>query len=179
MFAMKKEKYIKRLAVPLLIFLILLLLVLTCEFAYMTKNAYSNWVVNRFNVQERVYESINSLYARLQILIFLSSLLILSVWGLFRTVRPADRAGRMSSLCRKNGLYLAILFAISFLVLFLMERAAVGRIAAAVETSEVPASLRDRRLHGQLMIGAMLSAEAAVLFLISWIRGRKESGTKQ
>ena len=176
MFAMKKEKYIKRLAVPLLIFLIMLLLVLTCEFAYMTKNAYSNWVVNRFNVQERVYESINSLYARLQILIFLSSLLILSVWGLFRTVRPADRAGRMSSLCRKNGLYLAILFAISFLVLFLMERAAVGRIAAAVETSEVPASLRDHRLRGQLMIGAMLSAEAAVLFLISWIRGRKRAG---
>ena len=176
MFAMKKEKYIKLLAVPLLIILAVLLTFLTGESAYMTKNAYSSWVVNRFNVQERVYEAIDTLYAMLQMLVCSSSLLILSVWGLIRTVRPADRAGRMSSLCRKNGLYLAILFAIGFLVLFLMERAALGRIAAAVETSEVPAFLRDHRLRGQLMIGAMLSAEAAVLFLISWIRGRKRAG---
>ena len=163
---MKKESFIRRFAVPLLIILAVLLTVLTGSFAYMTKNACSSWVVNRFNVQERVYEAIGTLYASLQMLVFSSSLLIFTVWGLFRTIRPAN-------------LYLAILFAIGFVVLFLLDRAALGRIAAAVETSEVPASLRDRRLHGQLMIGAMLSAEAAVLFLISWIRGRKESGTKQ
>ena len=176
---MKKESFIRRFAVPLLIILAVLLTVLTGSFAYMTKNACSSWVVNRFNVQERVYEAIGSLYASLQMLVFSSSLLIFTVWGLFRTIRPANHSGRISTFCRKNGLYLAILFAIGFVVLFLLDHAALGRIAAAVETSEVPASLRDRRLHGQLMIGAMLSAEAAVLFLISWIRGRKESGTKQ
>ena len=174
---MKKESFIRRFAVPLLIILAVLLTVLTGSFAYMTKNACSSWVVNRFNVQERVYEAIGSLYASLQMLVFSSSPLIFTVWGLFRTIRPANHSGRISSFCRKNGLYLAILFAIGFVVLFLLDRAALGRIAAA--TSEVPASLRDRRLHGQMMIGAMLSAEAAVLFLISWIRGRKESGTKQ
>ena len=173
---MKKESFIKRFAVPLLIILAVLLTFLTGESAYMTKNAYSSWVVNRFNVQERVYEAIDTLYAMLQMLVCSSSLLILSVWGLIRTVRPADRAGRISTFCRKNGLYLAIIFAVLFLVLFLMERAALGRIAVAVETSEVPASLRDHRLRGQLMIGAMLSAEAAVLFLIFWIRGRKRAG---
>ena len=50
---MKKESFIKRFAVPLLIILAVLLTFLTGESAYMTKNAYSSWVVNRFNVQER------------------------------------------------------------------------------------------------------------------------------
>ena len=82
---MKKESFIRRFAVPLLIILAVLLTVLTGSFAYMTKNACSSWVVNRFNVQERVYEAIGTLYASLQMLVFSSSLLIFTVWGLFRT----------------------------------------------------------------------------------------------
>ena len=65
---MKKESFIKRFAVPLLIILAVLLTFLTGESAYMTKNAYSSWVVNRFNVQERVYEVCHAADAGLLVL---------------------------------------------------------------------------------------------------------------
>ncbi len=165
----------RRVKISILMILILILLYITGEGALMTKRAYSDYVVNRLNVQERQYESLSMLFSYAQILIFSFSLLALSGYALFRAIRPSRGPGKVGVFFRRNGLYLAVGFLILFVVLFVLDRAAIGRIRNTVETSEVPAALRDRMLSSHLQIGAELAAEGSILSLVPWLRNRKRS----
>ena len=150
--------------------LTVLLVCLTVACAGLTGRAWSDWVVNRRNVQERLYEAVDMLFASVMLLILSATLLCAAAAGLVRALRPAKTPGRITRFFRQKGLYPALGFMALFIVFFLLGRAALGRIDAAVETSEVPAALHDHLLYGWMAIGAELAAIGAILSVIPWIR---------
>ena len=164
-----KTKGIKWWKVVLFLPLTAFLGCMTGSFAMTARNAYSDWVVNQYNVQERMYNALRWLFVSVQLLICSATLLALSVFGLFHSLRPREGKGKAALFFKRRGLILAIAFVILFTLFFLLDRAAWGRIAATVETDEVPAALSDHRLSGWLEIGAELMAEGAIISLVSWI----------
>ena len=162
--------------------LTVLLVVLTVSCAGMTRRAWGDWVVNRHNVQERLYESVDMLFASVLLLILSAALLCAAVWALVRAVRPGKAPGRTARFFRQKGLYPALAFAALSIAFLIAGRLALGRIASTVETSEVPAALHDHRLRGWMAIGAELAAFGAALCLVPWIRGklaaRAENGAR-
>lgn len=160
----------------LLFVLTLLLLALTILLAFETARAYRDWQLNRYSVQERLYEAVGLFYAFVQLLVLSASLLALSAAALARVFRPGlgEKAVRW---VRKRWVPLTLAAVLMFAVLFAADRSAAGRIAGTVETSEAPATLSDRVLRGRLQIGAELAAEAAILFLIWGVRGRRKKNT--
>ena len=111
------------------------------------------------------------------LLVFSAFLLALSARFLIRVLKPSKKAGKITDFLKRRGIYLGIVFLGVFALLVLLDLAAHGRIAAAVETSEVPAALSDHILSGWLKIGAELAAAGAILSLVQGISARK--GLKQ
>ena len=167
-----KRTNMKRWNLALFILFVLLLACLTGMCAVMTKDAYGDWMRNRYSVQERLYESIGLFFGYTQMLIFSAVLLALAVCRLVRIFRPRKAPGRASRFFKKRGLFIALACAAGFILFFLLDRAAIARIKNTVETSEVPAALHDYRMSGWLEIGAELSALGTVVSLGLWIRSR-------
>lgn len=167
-----KTKEIKWQKVVLFLLLTAFLGYMTGSFAITVRYAYNDWVVNRYNVQERVYYALRWLFGSVQLLICSATLLALSIFGLIHSLRPREGKGKAALFFKRRGLILAIAFAVLFALLFLLDRAAWGRIAATVETDEVPAALSDHRLSVWLEIGAELMAEGGIISLVAWIWNR-------
>lgn len=155
------------------------LLYLTWSTAFLTKIAYSDWKVNRFSVQERLYEAVDMYFAYAQMLVLVAVLLILTIRCLIRTVKQPREPGKILRFLRQKGHYLAMGFVGLFILLFLLDRAVLTGITNTVETSEVPEALFGHILFGRLTIGAELDVIGAVISLVSWIRGRKERKHKR
>ena len=174
-----KNKTLKwwKAALAALVAAFLVCMTITC--AVMTKRAYSDWIVNRNNVQEALYESLSMLFAYVQLLILFGTLSVIVVRWLVRMIRTPKSPGKVSLFFQRYNLLLAILFAVFFILFFLLDRAAWGRIASTVETSEVPAALHDYVLRGWLGIGAELSAEGGIISLVSWLRNRHKKRIEQ
>ncbi len=167
---MKKKTIRLVLLIPLTAFLVCL----TGMLVFMAKNAYGDWIVNRYNVQERLYEAVGMFFAYLQMLVFSAFVLALSAWLLIRALKPSEKAGKITDFLSCRGICLGIGFLGIFALLLLLDLAAQGRIAATVETSEVPAALSDHILSGWLRLGAELAAAGAGLSLVSGLRARKK-----
>lgn len=75
--------------------LAVLLLYLTVKSAFFVELDYGRWIVNRGNVQERLYESIDMLYLSIELLGFMSSLLALTVRSLLRALCPERPLGKL------------------------------------------------------------------------------------
>ena len=148
-----------------------LMLFLTFTFSGMTGDAFRTWQLNRMEVQERLYESVAMFYAYLQMLIFAVLLLAVCVRGLLRALRPPLRPDRLSLWLDRRGLWLALILAALFALFFVLDRAVLQRIYSTPETSEVPATLGDRRLSCRLQIGAELAAFGAVVSFVPGLRG--------
>ena len=168
-----KEVTAKRVKLIIRILLTAFSACLSAICAVMTKRAFDNLAVNRYNVQERLYEAVDTFYGYLQFLVFFITLLGLTGFELRKIVCPGRPARRFTGFVRQRGLPLMLSFSALFVVLLLLDRATLGRIAGTVETSEVPAALSDHKRSGKLEIGAELSFEAAVITMISWMRSKK------
>ena len=144
----------------------------TKECFLMTKWAHGDMIVNWRNVQERMYEAIHMFFTSAQFLILSTSLLVVSVCGLVRTIIPSEGSGKIGCFMGRHGLIVTIVFAVLFILLFLFAAAAIVRIRNTAEINEVPAALHDHLLLGWLGIVAEVSAESAVLSLILWIRNK-------
>lgn len=168
-----KKNTAKWVRAALLVIWTAFLLNLTWTGAKMTKYAYSDWMANRGNVQERLYEAVYMFFAYAQMLVFEAALLFFSIRRLILTVRQPKGPGRITRWIRQKGIYLAIGFTGLFILLVLPDIAAHWRILHTVETNEAPAAIHDYLLSGKLEIGAELAAIGAVTSFVSWRRGRK------
>ena len=122
------------------------LLYLTAESAFFVELDYGRWKVNRWNVQDRLYESISMFYFSIQLLVLAASLLALTV--------------------------------LLVLLLFLIGRD-LHTIRTTVETCEVPAVELEHHRCGQLGIAAEISFLAALISLVSGIKGRKSAAAER
>jgi len=155
------------------------LLYLTVESAFFLETDYGRWIVNRGNVQERLYESIDMLYLFIQFFVLMASLLALTVHALFRVLHPERQPGKIVRFLRKRGLLLALLFTVLLIALLLLIGHNVQTIRTTVETSEVPAALREHHRVGWLGIAAEISFLAALISFVSGIKGRKHAALER
>ena len=155
------------------------LLYLTAESAYFVEADYGQWRVNRGNVQERIYESIDMLYLSIQFLLLMISLLVLTVHALLLALHPERQPGIIVRFLRKRGLLLALLFTVLLIALLLLIGHNVQTIRTTVETSEVPAALREHHRVGWLGIAAEISFLAALISFVSGIKGRKHAALER
>ena len=145
---------------------------LTWTVASMTARAYEQWQLNQYSVQERLYEAVDMFFAYALILVLCLSALVFSICRLVSTLRPAKNAGRITRFIRRHGVCPVLVFAALSVILCLLDHGVLARIAATPEISEVPASLSDHVLSGWLHIATVLTAECAILAMISWLRNR-------
>ena len=155
------------------------LLYLTAESAYFVEADYGQWRVNRGNVQERLYESIDRLYLSIQLLVLMASLLALTVCALFRALHPKRQPGKIVRFLRKRGLFLTLLFTVLLIALLFLIGHDVQTIRTTVETSEVPAALREHHWAGRLGIVAEISFLAELISFVSGIKGRKHTALER
>ena len=156
---------------------VLILAVLTCVLVcmtgllgHMTVQAWHEWQLNRYSVQERLYEAVALYYSYVLMLIPVASLLAFALRALIRTLRGKHSSGVVTEFMEKHGLRVALVLTGILILLIILHRSAVNRILSAVETSEVPAALSDYVLSGRLAAAALVSAEGAVYSFVCWIR---------
>ena len=144
----------------------------TKELCKMVKWSHGDMIVNWRNVPERLYEAIYMFFGDLQFLILSASLLVISICGMVHTLILPEGSGRISCFMARRGSTVTIIFTILLLLFILLSVAVLVRIRNTVEIDEFPAARDDRILFGWLCIGAELTAELAVLSLVSWKRSR-------
>ena len=147
------------------------LLYLTVESAFFVELDYGRWIVNRWNVQDRLYESISMFYFSIQLLVLATSLLTLTVHALLRVLRPEKPLGKLTCLLRKRGLPLALAFTVLLVLLLFLIGRDLHTIRTTVETCEVPAVELEHHRSGQLGIAAEISFLAVLISLVSGIKG--------
>lgn len=138
---------------------------------------WGRWITNRRNVQERVYESISMLFITLKLLVLSVSLLLLTGLGLIRACRPTMPPGKITLYLRRNGYRLATVLAVFFVVFKTICQIDMYSIRHAVETSEVPAILREHYRSGWFGLAAEITVLCLVISLVSGIKGRKTKKT--
>lgn len=140
----------------------------TLTLAGMTMDALGDWRMNRFSVQERLYEAVDWFFVCAQMLLPAFFLLVFSlclvIHALGKGKGPGSGEGGIRTLWPAFG------FAVFFLLLFLLNRETLGKMAGTAERSEVPAALRDHVRSGWQGIGMELAALGLVLSLAAWIR---------
>lgn len=165
-----------RLKTVLLLALAVLTGAATVALMPVTLRAWETWRLNLFSVQERLYEAVGMFFAWAQMLFLCVCAFGLALWGLVRTLRPSRRTGRVMRFLREKGLYAGLLLAVVCLALCLADRQVLSRIAQTAETSEVPATLSERVLSGQLRLAAEAVACSAAVCLGAFFHGRKSGG---
>lgn len=163
-------KWIK---ICLLGILVAFLLYLTVESAFFVELDYGRWKVNRWNVQGMLYESISMFYFSIQLLVLAASLLALTVHALLRALRPERQLGMLTRFLRERGLPLALVFTVLLVLLLFLIGRDLHTIRTTVETCEVPAVELEHHRSGQLGIVVEISFLAALISLVSGIKGWK------
>ncbi len=149
------------------------LLYLTAESAFFVELDYGRWQVNRWNGQDRLYESISMLYFSIQLLVLMASLLALTVHALLRALRPERQLGKLTCFLRERGLPLTLVFTVLLVLLLFLIGRDLHTIRTTVETCEVPAVELEHHRSGQLGIVVEISFLAALISLVSGVKGWK------
>ena len=173
----KKFTQIKKLVLPSCLTGFMIYTSYTCFFNLWTE--YKRWIVNRFNVQERLYESINSLNAALQAIVSTISLLFASVLVLIQRLRPQKSPLKALNFLTQHGFSLSLLFTALFSGSLIIDRININTIRNTKDICKVPAVRREYYRSMWLELVAELFFEGVLVSLIFGIRGnRKHSKDK-
>lgn len=147
-------------------------LYLSAEVAQMLRNNYSNWIVNRDDVQTRAYEALGLLSLAADALLISVSCFIASLRSLIHCFFPPKRPSIFARLTARYGGYPALISFVIFAILCLVQVALGNMIGNTPDIDEVPATLGYRIISCRIDIPLVLAFEATIVMLVSWIQNK-------
>lgn len=161
-----------------------LMLAITVFFLYasavmakMMPHYYSNWVVNRWNVQERAYEALSLLSLTGISLIIFASCFIASLRSLIRCLFTPKKPSIFARLAARYGGYPTLISFAVFGVFLIIQLVLNNMIGSTFDAGEVPATLDYRIISCWIDIPLVLTFETTIVMFVSWIQNRlKKTG---
>lgn len=145
----------------------------SAEMAKMVRYNYSSWIVNRWNVQEKVYEALSLLSIACIFLLICVSCFFASLRSLVHCFFPPKGPSVFARLAARYGKYPALISFVVFGVLLIIQLVLGYMIGNTPEVSEVPATLRYRIISCWNGVPLVLAFETTVVMLVSWIQNKR------